>query len=62
MINALKIKSIMVEKGFTQKSFAKELGMTRQNFAILLKKGDTTISNLEKIAKILDVELQILLK
>jgi len=62
MINVLKIKSLMIEKGFTQETISKQLGMSRQNFSSIIRKGDTSISILDKIAHVLDVEPQILLK
>lgn len=56
--STLKVKSAMVEKGFTQEKLAKELNMTITTLNTKLNgKVDFRIREIERIASILDKEI-----
>ena len=61
-MNTLKIKALIVENGYTQQTFAEKLGITRQAVSRILKTKNTSTDNLLKMAQVLNVEPQILLK
>jgi DNA-binding XRE family transcriptional regulator len=61
-MNTQKLKGLLREKGYTYDTFAIAIGVSRQAVVNCLKKGNTSTDNLLKMAQILEVEPQILLK
>lgn len=61
-MNTNKLKGLIAEKGFTQSSFAQMLGLSPASITHILKVGKTDTDTLLKMAEILEVEPQILLK
>ena len=55
-INSLKIKMLMLEKGFNICSLAKEIKISRQWLGVVLERGHATLSYINKLAKALDVD------
>ncbi len=56
MVNINLLKSEIVKNGYTQKSLAKELGMSEQTFCRKMKKGVFGTDDAAKIIKILDIK------
>ena len=56
-----RIKEILKERGMTMQQLSEELGIHRTNLSTSLS-GNPTLSRLEEIAKILDVQLKDLFK
>ena len=60
-MNVRKFKSLLVEKGFTLRSFSQESGLPMSTLSYIIKNQDTKVSTLVKICKVLDVEANVLL-
>lgn len=56
-----RIKEILKDRGMTMQQLSEELGIHRTNLSTSLS-GNPTLSRLEEIAKILDVQLKDLFK
>ena len=61
-MNTQKLKGLLVEKGFTYKSFAEKVGISTVGLSVIMKNKRTSTDTLLKMCEILDVEPQILLK
>ncbi len=61
MTNTLKLRALLVEKGFTNESIAKKLGMSKQSFCMKINNKRefklTEIHNLALLLKIQDCNL-----
>lgn len=56
---AKEIKKILIDKDMTLTDLAEKLGVTQQNVSAKLKKNDMRISEIEKIASLLDYDVDI---
>jgi len=57
MTNTLKLKALMVEKGFTQQQLAKKLGISEQSLNYKINnKREFKASEIQALTKILDVQ------
>ena len=62
-LNRKKVLAELERLGFTQSFVAELLGMTKQNFSQMLKgKQGTTDKNLDKLAKILSLSIDEMIK
>ncbi|EGC82684.1 helix-turn-helix domain-containing protein [Anaerococcus prevotii] len=61
-INSLKIKMIMLEKGYNNGTLADKMGSTRQWLGAVLNRGHATMNYISKLAKALDVEPKEIIK
>ena len=59
---AKEIKKILIDKDMTLTDLAEKLGVTQQNVSAKLKKNDMRISEIEKIASLLDYDVDIKFK
>ena len=59
---AKEIKKILIDKDMTLTDLAEKLGVTQQNVSAKLKKNDMRISEIEKIADVLEYEIDIKFK
>ena len=59
---AKEIKKILIDKDMTLTDLAEKLGVTQQNVSAKLKKNDMRISEIEKIAFLLDYDVDIKFK
>lgn len=51
MINTMKLKGLIVERGTTQETVAKEIGVVRSTFYRKMKDGSFTVKEAQEIAK-----------
>lgn len=51
----IELGKVLVEKKMTIPKLAEDIGMSKQNLYLTIKKNDMSISTLEKICKVLDV-------
>lgn len=56
MVDTYKLKCKLLEKGISQATLAKQLGLVPRTFYTRMKKGVFTNLEIEKIADILDIE------
>lgn len=56
MIAMNELKGLMVAKGYTQTTIAKELGISRKTLSKHLKEGVMGSDEMEKLIKILDIK------
>ncbi len=61
-MNVLKLKGVMVEKGFNQKMLAKRLGMSERTMQLRLKHGRFGTDEAEKIGDILNIDRDTLIE
>ena len=61
-INSLKIKMIMLEKGYNNGTLAEKMGSTRQWLGAVLNRGHATMNYISKLAKALEVEPKEIIK
>lgn len=61
-INSLKIKMIMLEKGYNNGTLADKMGSTRQWLGAVLNRGYATMNYISKLAKALGVEPKEIIK
>ena len=54
-MNYSKIITLYKAKHFTQETLAKQLGMTRANFNLILQRQDMKVSQLELLSEVLEV-------
>jgi DNA-binding Xre family transcriptional regulator len=62
MLDLLKIKVLLVQKGINQTDLAKAIGKSTAQTSYILNKANCDISILQKMADFLEVEPSILLK
>lgn len=61
-MNVLKLKGVMVEKGFNQKILAQHLGMSERTMQLRLKHGKFETDEAEKIGEILSIDRDTLIE
>ena len=61
-INSLKIKMIMLEKGYNNGTLAEKMGSTRQWLGAVLNRGHATMNYISKLSKALGVEPKEIIK
>ncbi|EEI83536.1 helix-turn-helix transcriptional regulator [Anaerococcus tetradius] len=55
-IDSLKIKMLMLQKGFNICGLAEEMKSSRQWLGVVLERGHATLNYISKLAKALDVD------
>lgn len=61
-MNVLKLKGVMVEKGFNQKMLAQYLGISERTMQLRLKQGKFGTDEAEKIGEILSIDRETLIE
>ena len=61
-INSLKIKMIMLKKGYNKGTLAEKMGSTRQWLGAVLNRGHATMNYISKLSKALGVEPKEIIK
>lgn len=56
MININLLKSKMVQKGYTQAEFCKEINMSKSTFIRKMKNGTVTFKEAERMIEVLDIK------
>ena len=56
MINVNLLKAKIVEKGYTQAEFCKEINMAESTFIRKMKMGTVTLKEAEKMIKLLEIK------
>lgn len=62
VIDSLKLKSKIALKGMTYETLAEKINMTKTAIFFVVKKGDTKVSTLYKICKVLDCKIDDVLR
>lgn len=61
-IDSLKIKMLMLQKGFTNGDLAEEMKSSRQWLGAILDRGHATLNYISKLAKALEVDPKEIIK
>ena len=56
MINTNKLKGLITEKGYSQKSIAKAIGIVPKTFYVKMKRGVFGSDEIEKMIFLLDID------
>ena len=56
MINVNLLKSKIVEKGYTQAEFCREIGMAESTFIRKMKMGTVTLKEAERMIELLEIK------
>ena len=60
-MNVKKFKALLIEQGYTLGSFSVKSNIPLSNISRMIRTGDTKVSTLVKICKVLEVEANVLL-